>query len=196
MIRVSIATATHKLFFVKMDDLFLPDVRLSHAFVPRNCHGYYLVSCCPIRCVILRVIKHRTLATRSSDFGNESYEYRPIWTHLIPITIMYWSKVVKYLTRCLFSNIKLFLPHRKENIKWFFLGRTGCNQFLVIYPNTQEKLKKIGQCFQVALQFDPRHPLPNIINTNLSVLVGYLLAKLNHHFNVSIDISMVFGHTE
>ena len=147
MITVSITTATHKLFFVKMDDLFLPDVRLyffffffffffflSHAFVPRNCHGYYLVSCCPIRCVIVRVIKHRTLATRLSDFVNESYDCRPNWTPLIPITIMYWSKVVKYLTRYLFSNIKLFLPHRKENIKWFFLGRTGCNQFLVIYP--------------------------------------------------------------
>ena len=88
MITVSIATATHKLFFVKMGDLFLPDVRLyffkffflSHAFVPRNCHGYYLVSCCPIRCVIVRVIKHRTLATRSSDFVNESYDYRLIWT--------------------------------------------------------------------------------------------------------------------
>ena len=32
--------------------------------------------------------KNRTPATRSSDFVNHSYDYRPNWTPLSPITIM------------------------------------------------------------------------------------------------------------
>ena len=31
---------------------------------------------------------NRTPATRSSDFVNHSYDYRPNWTPLIPITII------------------------------------------------------------------------------------------------------------
>ena len=45
-------------------------------------------SCRPIRSVIILVIKlNRAPATRSSDFVNHSYDYRPNWTPLSPITI-------------------------------------------------------------------------------------------------------------
>ena len=43
---------------------------------------------------------------------------------------VFWSKLLKYLTKNLFSNMKLLLEHREENIKVFLLGRTNYNQFL------------------------------------------------------------------
>ena len=38
--------------------------------------------------------KNRTPVKRSSDFVNHSYDYRPNWTPLSPITIIYLSYVV------------------------------------------------------------------------------------------------------
>ena len=76
---------------------------------------------------------------------------------------MFWSKLLKYLTRHLFANIKLL---REENSKWFLLGSTNYNQFLAISPNTQEELAKIGQFFQVSIHFNRGHPRPKITNTN------------------------------
>ena len=49
-------------------------------------------SCRPIRYVIILVIKQIGLpqaATRSSDFVNHLYDYRPNWTPLNPVTITY-----------------------------------------------------------------------------------------------------------
>ena len=36
---------------------------------------------------------NRTPATRSSDFVNHSYDYRPNWTLLSPVTITYYSYI-------------------------------------------------------------------------------------------------------
>ena len=41
------------------------------------------------------------------------------------------SKLLKYLTKNPFSNIKLLLEHREENVKGFIWGRASYNQFLV-----------------------------------------------------------------
>ena len=40
------------------------------------------------------------------------------------------SKWLKYLTKNLFSNMKLLLEHREGNIKGFIRGRTNYKQFL------------------------------------------------------------------
>ena len=42
---------------------------------------------------------------------------------------LFGSKLLKYLTENLFSNMKLVLEHREENIKGFIRGRTSYNQF-------------------------------------------------------------------
>ena len=47
---------------------------------------------------------------------------------------------------------------------------------------SQEKLEKVGQSFQVAVQFHPSHPRPNIINTSFYGAVGILFTILNHYF--------------
>ena len=41
------------------------------------------------------------------------------------------SKWLKYLTKNLFSNMKLILEHREGNIKVFIRGRTNYKQFLM-----------------------------------------------------------------
>ena len=35
-----------------------------------------------------------------------------------------WSKLLTYLTKNLFANVKLLLEHREKNIKGFLQGRT------------------------------------------------------------------------
>ena len=51
-------------------------------------------SCRPIRSVIILVVKQIGLpqaATRSFDFVNHLYDYRPNWTPLNPVTITNYS---------------------------------------------------------------------------------------------------------
>ena len=43
---------------------------------------------------------------------------------------IFWSKLLKYLTKNLFCNMTLLLQHRERNIKVFLVGRTNHNQFL------------------------------------------------------------------
>ena len=106
---------------------------------------------------------------------------------------MSWSKLLKYLTRYISSNIKLLLEHREYIIK----GRTNYHQFLGRFlQNPQEKIEKIGQFFQVAIHFNPGHPQPKIINTSFCALVGELLTNLNRYFNVSVDTDMIFGYSK
>ena len=74
----------------------------------------------------------------------------------------------KRLTKNLFFNIKLLFQHREENTKVFLLELKNYNQFLVTFLKThthsQEELEKIGEFFQVAIQFHPSHLQPNIVN--------------------------------
>ena len=42
----------------------------------------------------------------------------------------FWSKLLKYLTKNLFYNMKLLSQHREENIKVFPVARTYHNQLL------------------------------------------------------------------
>ena len=44
--------------------------------------------------------------------------------------VVFWSKQLKYLTKNVFSNMKLFLEHWGENTKGFLRERTNYNQFL------------------------------------------------------------------
>ena len=48
-------------------------------------------------CNHTRHYTNRTPATRSSDFVNHSYDYRPNWTPLSPITIInhYYNKILE-----------------------------------------------------------------------------------------------------
>ena len=43
-------------------------------------------------------------------------------------------KTTKIFSKNLFSNMKLLLQHREENIKCFLRGRIKSNQFLAIFP--------------------------------------------------------------
>ena len=47
---------------------------------------------------------------------------------------VWWSKLLKYLTKNHFSNKKLPLEHREENMKLFLRGRINCYQFLTSFP--------------------------------------------------------------
>ena len=42
---------------------------------------------------------------------------------------VFWSELLKYLTKSLFSNKKLLLEYREGNIKGFLQERTSYNQF-------------------------------------------------------------------
>ena len=48
--------------------------------------------------------------------------------------VIFSSKWLKYLTKNLFSDMKLLLEHRERNIKGFFRGRTNYKQFLTTSP--------------------------------------------------------------
>ena len=55
-------------------------------------------SCHPILFVIILLIKqNRTPATRSSNFVNHSFDYRPNKTPLSPITIIYICKINRFV---------------------------------------------------------------------------------------------------
>ena len=43
-------------------------------------------------------------------------------------------KVLKHLTKNLFSNMKLLLEHREEDMKRFFQARINYDHFLPIFP--------------------------------------------------------------
>ena len=88
----------------------------------------------------------------------------------------------------------LFLQHWEENIEVFLRERTSDNQLLATsLKGTQEEFGKVGQLFQVTIHFHPSHLQPNIINTSFCALVGLLLTKLNHYFNVSIETDTFWG---
>ena len=53
-------------------------------------------------------------------------------------------------------------------------------------------LKKLANFFQLAVHCHPCHPQPKIINTSFCALVGQLITKLNHYFDVSIATKCVF----
>ena len=40
---------------------------------------------------------------------------------------VFWSKLLRHLTKNLFADVKLLLEHRKENIKGILQGRTNYN---------------------------------------------------------------------
>ena len=86
---------------------------------------------------------------------------------------VFWSKLLKYLTKNLFANMKLLLEHREEIFKGFLQGRTNYNQFL------STSLKYTGRtCLTIRSQ------------TLFCALAGLLLKKLNHYFNDSINSNL------
>ena len=68
-------------------------------------------------------------------------------------------------------------------MKRFFRARVNYNHFSKIH---EEELEKTGQFFQVAIHFHPSHPQINMNDTSFCALVGLLLMKLNHYFDVYI----------
>ena len=57
-------------------------------------------------------------------------ETAPLKGHCHGDFAIFSSKWLKYLTKNLFSNMKLLLEHREGNIKVFIRGRTNYKQFL------------------------------------------------------------------
>ena len=96
-----------------------------------------------------------------------------------------WSRLLKYLTKNLFSNMKSLLEHREENMKWFLRARVNYNKFLAIFFKIRE-LGKTGQFFQVSIHFHPNNLQPRMNDTSFCALVGLLLTNLNHYFDVYI----------
>ena len=108
---------------------------------------------------------------------------------------MFSSNWLKYLPKNLFLNMKFLLELREGNIKGFVRGRKNYKQFLTTsLQYTGGTLKKSGQFSQVAIHFHPSHPQPKIINIFFCALLGFLLTKLNHYFDDSIDSNMFFGY--
>ena len=56
---------------------------------------------------------------------------------------VFWSKLLKHLTKNLLANMKLFLEHREENLKRFLQGRTNyISDFSKIHKKNLKKLAK------------------------------------------------------
>ena len=59
------------------------------------------------------------------------------------------SKLLKYLTKSLFANMKLHLERREENIRGFLQGRTNYIQFFCDFSKIHKKnLKKLADFFK------------------------------------------------
>ena len=99
------------------------------------------------------------------------YYYEAAMQHCHGSFTIFLSKWLKYLTKNLFSNMKLLLEHREGNIKDFYPGKNKLlyKQFLMT------SLQYTGQFFQVAIHFDLSHPQQKIINTSFCALLGSLL---------------------
>ena len=64
--------------------------------------------------------------------------------------VIFSSKWLKYLTKNLFSNMKLLLEHREGNIKGFIRGRTNYKQFLDDFSTVHRRnLKKLANFFKL-----------------------------------------------
>ena len=93
---------------------------------------------------------------------------------------LFWSKLLKYLTRYPFSNMILLSELQKENIKWFSLRRTNRDQFFFFFGDFSKTYK-----LQTILILASRsHKKLTLV---FFVLVGLLLTKLNHYFHIFID---------
>ena len=55
---------------------------------------------------------------------------------------VFWPKLLKYLTKNPFSNMKLLIERREENIKAFIRERTSYNQFLATSLQYTERIWK------------------------------------------------------
>ena len=80
-------------------------------------------------CNHTRDYTNRTPATWSSDFDNHSYDYRPNWTQLSPVTITnrHWGK---------HASIQMFIKHSG--------GSRGEAQALIVFqPKWWPKIEKI-----------------------------------------------------
>ena len=97
---------------------------------------------------------------------------------------VFWSKLLKCLTKNLFAKIKLLLEHWEEDIKGFLQERTNYNQFLTTSLNyTRRKNWPIFSSYNL---FSSQPSTAHIINTSFCAIVGVLLlTKLNHYFNDS-----------
>ena len=83
--------------------------------------------------------------------------------------------------------MKLLSEQWEENFKGFIRRRKNSNQFLATFLQYTE-----GTFFQVAIHFHPSHPQSKVTNTSFCALLGLLLTKRNHYFDVSIDSNMIF----
>ena len=91
-----------------------------------------------------------------------------------------WSKLLKNLITNLFSDIKLLLGHQEKNMKWFLWTRINYNRFSAIFSEIHRR----------------NNPFPSWLSTakdewtSFCALVGLLLTKLNHYFDIYIHTNI------
>ena len=81
-------------------------------------------------------------------------------------------------------------PGKKENKIFFFFF--FCD-FSKIHTRN---LKKLANLFKLQSISILSHPQSEMVDTSFCILVGLFLTKLNHYFNVSIDVNMFFRHSK
>ena len=79
---------------------------------------------------VFHMPKHFHLTMPQSSANSAGYIECYLKEHCHYDFTVLWSKLLKYLTKNLFANMKLLLEHREENIKGFLQERTNYNQFL------------------------------------------------------------------
>ena len=79
----------------------------------------------------------------------ENFNFQALWTACTEIIDAFgflkghchgdfavcWSKMLKCLTKNIFSNIKLLLEHREEDMKLFLCAKINYYHFLAIFPS-------------------------------------------------------------
>ena len=110
---------------------------------------------------------------------------------------VFWPKGLKYLTRHLFSNIKLLVEHREYHNNRFLLGRTNYDQFFGNFSRIHSK--KTWKNWPFSSSFNPFQSWPSSARDNKYVLVSLqgrvIFNKTEPLFNVSVDTDMIFGYS-
>ena len=105
---------------------------------------------------------------------------------------VYWSKLLRYLTKNLFNNMKLSLEHRDESLNNLSEEEKLQSVISRFSKILKRNLKKLAKFFQVSIHFHPRHPRSKMNHSGFCALVGLYLTKPNNYFNVCIHTNMCF----
>ena len=127
-------------------------------------------------------------------------------THFSPTNIprsrrVEWHQEFGLCPKGAVMEILLYLGQyytKKSLLKREIAVRAPGGKYEMICPikNKLESVFSDFSNFQVAIHFHPGRSQTKLINVSFCALVGFLLTKLNHYFNVSIDTSMFFRYSK